>query len=184
MSLTPSMLPLGTKAPSFRRCNTISDKMIELYPYTSNHPFIVAFICNHCPYVMHILDRLVEVGNIYQAKGIKFIAISTNDIAEYPQDAPEKMKLLAESKGFKFPYCYDESQDIAKAYHAACTLDFYLFNQDKLLVYRGQFDSSRPNNEIEVTGKSLVNAMDNLLDSKPIDAQQTQSMGCNIKWKI
>ena len=129
------------------------------------------------------MHKFSEVANTYEQRGIKHIAISANDVVSHPADSADHMKSLAEQKGFVFPYCYDESQKIAKAYDAACTPDFYLFNQDKLLVYRGQFDSSRPNNEIPVTGKSLINAMNNLLNNKPIDQQQTQSMGCNIKWK-
>lgn len=184
MSLTSSnMLPLGTQAPEFSLQNTVDRNQIDLYTHVNKHPFVIAFICNHCPYVIHIIDKFVEVANTYEQKGIKHIAISANDVVSHPADSSDHMKSLAEQKGFVFPYCYDESQKIAKAYDAACTPDFYLFNQDKLLVYRGQFDSSRPNNEIPVTGKSLINAMNNSLNNKPIDQQQTQSMGCNIKWK-
>ena len=184
MSLTLSnMLPLGTQAPKFKLKNTVDNNQIDLYTHVNKRHFVIAFICNHCPYVTHIVDKFVEVANHYNKKEIKFIAISANDVVSHPADSPENMRSLARKKYFEFPYCYDESQEIAKAYDTACTPDFYLFNKNKLLVYRGQFDSSRPSNATPVTGRSLINAMNSLLSDKLIDQEQTQSMGCNIKWK-
>ena len=141
------------------------------------------FICNHCPFVIHVNPTIVSLAKDYQKKGIAFIAISSNDVVNYPQDGPELMKENAQKEGYSFPYLYDESQAVAKAYDAACTPDFYLFNADSHLVYRGQLDDSRPGNGIPVTGKDLMNAMDNLLSNKGIDDKQKPSIGCNIKWK-
>ncbi len=183
MGLTPSnMLPLGTDAPDFNLVNTIDDQMISPTTYAANKPFVVAFIYNHCPFVVHIMDQFTAIANTYQKRGIAFIAISANDISTHPDDAPEHMRTLALAKQFEFPYCYDADQSVAKAYDAACTPDFYLFDQAHKLVYRGRFDDATPNNAVAVTGQDLCQAMDALLDNQPISPEQTASIGCNIKW--
>lgn len=184
MALTPSkMLPLGTQAPDFNLPDTISGKMISLQQLKSNIGTVVMFICNHCPYVKHIQTELVNIANKYQAKGIQFVAISSNDVLNYPDDSPDLMQKEAKAHGYAFPYLYDESQSVAKAYQAACTPDFYLFDRDLHCVYRGRFDASTPGNNIPVTGKDLSAAMDSLLQNKPIITDQMPSIGCNIKWK-
>lgn len=185
MALTPStMLPLGTKAPEFSLRDTISGKIFSLRDFNSDKGTVVMFICNHCPYVLHIQDKLIELANDYQKKGIRFVAISSNDAENYPQDGPDKMKEHAIKNHFCFPYLYDETQEIAKAYHAACTPDLYLFDENLKCVYRGRFDDTSPGRkEGDVSGCDLKNAMDNLISKKPIDQHQFPSMGCNIKWK-
>lgn len=184
MSRTLSnLLPLGSKALEFKLKNITDEEEINLFSYTRGYPFVIAFICNHCPYVLHILDKLVEVGNHYSKNGVPFICISSNDPISYPKDSPEEMKFFAIKNNFQFPYCYDEKQDVAKGYNAACTPDIYLFNHKKTLVYHGQFDNSRPSNKIRVTGKNLVDAINCLIYSKPINQDQQRSIGCNIKWK-
>jgi len=141
------------------------------------------FICNHCPFVKHVNEGLVELANDYILKGISFIAISSNDVVNFPEDSPEKMKNEAKSLGYPFPYLYDESQEVARAYDAACTPDFFIYDKDLKLVYRGQLDDSRPKNGIPVTGKDIRAALDSLLQSKPVSEEQKPSIGCNIKWK-
>jgi len=184
MALTPSnMLPLGTKAPAFTLPDTISQTNLSLHDLQSGKATVIMFICNHCPFVKHIQQHISEVAHNYTAKGIQFIAISANDINTHPTDAPEKMHELAKALDFCFPYLYDESQAVARAYQAACTPDFYVFDKDLLLVYRGQFDDSRPNNQIPVTGKDITNALDHLLAGQPVPTEQKASIGCNIKWK-
>lgn len=187
MVLTASnMLALGTQAPDFSLPDTVSDAIVDIDQIKSAKPkgLVVMFICNHCPYVKHIIDPLVEIANDYMHKGIYFVAISSNDADNYPDDSPEKMQELAEEKGFSFPYLYDETQEVAHAYHAACTPDIYLFDSAFELVYRGQFDDSRPGNHLPVTGKSLIDAMTALMEGRSIDSiHQKPSMGCNIKWK-
>ncbi len=178
-----NMLPLGTKAPKFNLYDTISSSNISLETLNIDKGLVVLFICNHCPYVIHLNSKLVEVANEYQAKGFKFIAISSNDAMTYPQDGPAEMALLAKQEAYSFPYLYDETQQTAKAYQAACTPDIYLFNQELLLQYRGQFDDSRPGNDEPITGSDLKMAMDQLLNSNKIDSTQKPSLGCNIKWK-
>lgn len=183
MSLTPSnMLPLGTQAPQFTLINTVSNKMVSLENLKGKTGTVIAFICNHCPFVVHINPELSKVAKDYQTKGINFIAISSNDVSNYPQDAPHLMKQKAQHEGYTFPYLYDETQEVAKAYDAACTPDFYLFNTAKNLVYRGQLDDSRPGNKIPLSGVDLRNAIDALFEGKEIDTQQKPSIGCNIKW--
>jgi thiol-disulfide isomerase/thioredoxin len=142
------------------------------------------FLCNHCPYVLHVNSALVKLVKEYQTKGVSFIGISSNDVVNYPQDSPDKMKIHAKDEGYTFPYLYDESQDVAKAYDAACTPDFYVFDKNLELVYRGQMDDSRPGLGIPVTGKDLREALDAVLSGKPVPAIQKPSMGCNIKWKF
>jgi len=184
MVATPSsMLELGTTAPGFSLPDTISGKMLSLDMLKSDKATVVMFICNHCPFVQHVNQGLVELATEYQEKGISFIAISSNDIQSYPEDSPGKMAVYAARLGYPFPYLYDEDQDVAKAYHAACTPDFFIFDQDLKLVYRGQLDDSRPGNEIPVTGVDIRSALDNLLAGEPVNPDQKPSMGCSIKWK-
>ena len=185
MAVTPSsMLPLGTIAPDFSLENTIDQRQVSLQQVKGPKGTVVMFICNHCPYVIHILDKVLEVVKHYQAQGINFIAISANDIENYPQDAPDKMQQLAQQKQFSFPYLYDETQEVAKAYQAACTPDLFVFDKDLKCVYRGRFDGATPGNGVAVTGDDLKAALDNLLKGATIDSEQRPSMGCNIKWKV
>lgn len=184
MARTPSnMLPLETKAPEFELLDTVSDKILSLQQVKGEKGTVVMFICNHCPFVIHVNPEVSIIAKEYQAKGIGFAAISSNDVANYPQDAPHLMKLKASEEDYTFPYLYDETQKVAKAYDAACTPDFYLFDANLKLVYRGQLDDSRPGNGIPLTGKDLKTAMDALLDGKPVSEEQKPSLGCNIKWK-
>jgi peroxiredoxin len=184
MSQTPSsMLPLGTQAPAFTLPDAVSGKRKSLDALKGPKGTVVMFICNHCPYVKHVNAELVRVARDYQRRGIGFVAISSNDVAHYPEDAPDKMRAAAHTHGYPFPYLYDETQDVARAYQAACTPDFYLFDAGLALVYRGQFDDSRPKGGRGATGKDLREAMDALIDGRPVDANQKPSVGCNIKWK-
>jgi|ERR1043165_6014148 thiol-disulfide isomerase/thioredoxin len=184
MALTPSnMIDLETKAPDFKLLDTVTGKPYDLKETKDSKATVIMFICNHCPYVKHVILELVKLARDYQPKGIAFIAINANDAIAYPEDAPKKMTQLAKQLGFSFPYLYDETQSIAKAYQAACTPDFFIFNKDLLCVYRGQLDGSRPGNKIPVTGKDIRSALDNILQGKPVSPQQEPSMGCNIKWK-
>ncbi len=184
MSRTPSnMLPLGTSAADFRLLDTVTQKMRSLDELKGARGTVIFFICNHCPFVMHVNKELVRVANEYASKGISFIAISSNDVAHYPQDGPELMKKTALDLGYPFPYLYDETQEVAKAYDAACTPDTYLFDQNLDLVYRGQLDDSRPGNGLPVTGSDLRNALNHLINKKGILDHQKPSIGCNIKWK-
>lgn len=184
MAVTPStMIPLGTKAPNFTLPDVVSGKEMSLQEVSGEKGTLIMFICNHCPFVIHYNEKLVEMANEYQHKGIKFVAISSNDVANYPQDSPEKMKLVAEKEGYGFPYLYDESQQVAKAYQAECTPDFFLFNSELKCVYRGQLDGSSPRNGKPITGKNLSDALDSLLSGKHISENQQPSIGCNIKWK-
>lgn len=184
MALTAStMLALGTKAPDFQLPDAVSGEMISLATFSDRKALLVMFICQHCPFVKHIQAELAQLGKDYQAQSVGIIAISANDIANYPNDAPEKLKEMAVELGFTFPFCYDESQETAKAYTAACTPDFFLFDANRQLVYRGQLDESRPTNGIAVTGKDLRSAIDAVLADKPLTQDQKPSIGCNIKWK-
>jgi thiol-disulfide isomerase/thioredoxin len=183
MSLTPStMLPLGTSAPSFSLKDT-TGRTSSSDDFKNAKALLVAFICNHCPYVKHIRAGLASLGKDYQPKGVAIVAINSNDAKNYPDDSPSKMVEEVKIAGYTFPYLYDESQDIAKAYHAACTPDFFLFDGGRKLVYRGQLDDSRPGNGIPVTGKDLRDALDAILAGKPVSEKQKPSVGCNIKWK-
>ncbi len=177
------MMPLGTQAPDFNLLNVVSGQLNSLHELQSNKATVIAFICNHCPYVKHIQAALVAVANSYQAKGIHFIAISSNDAEHYPQDGPAEMKKDAERLAYPFPYLFDETQAVAKAYQAACTPDFYIFDHDLHCVYRGRFDDSSPGNDIAVSAKDLKNALDCILNGMPVSTEQKPSMGCNIKWK-
>ncbi|MGF1637951.1 MAG: thioredoxin family protein [Cyclobacteriaceae bacterium] len=184
MARTPSnMMPLGTKAPDFTLYDTVSDSMKSLKTLQSNVATVIMFICNHCPFVKHVDDELVRLAREYQAKGISFIAISSNDVENYPDDAPEKMREKAKELGYPFPYLFDETQEVAKAYDAACTPDFYVFDKEMKCCYRGQLDDSRPKSDTPVTGKDLRAALDNILAGKPVSKEQVPSLGCNIKWK-
>nr|WP_298999595.1 thioredoxin family protein [uncultured Allomuricauda sp.] len=184
MARTPSnMLPLGTKAPDFELMDTITDTLVSLETAKGEKGTVVMFICNHCPFVIHVNPEISRLGLEYQKTGIRFVAISSNDVENYPQDAPDLMKIKAKEEHYSFPYLYDKTQEIAKAYHAACTPDFYLFDNTLQLVYRGQLDDSRPGNGLPVTGRDLRKAMDDLLKGNPIDELQKPSIGCNIKWK-
>ena len=184
MAATPSnMLPLGFIAPSFSLYDTISGKEQTLDSLISEKATVIMFISNHCPFVKHVNDQLVKLANDYFPKGISFIAIGSNDVLNYPEDSPEKMKEYAQRLKYPFPYLYDESQEIAKAYDAACTPDFYIFDKDKKCVYRGQLDDSRPGNGKPVTGKDIREALDAILNNTTINPDQRPSIGCNIKWK-
>ncbi|KAB1067066.1 thioredoxin family protein [Tamlana haliotis] len=184
MADTPSnMLPLGTTAPYFELLDTISQKNLNLNDLKGDRGTVIMFICNHCPFVIHINKEIVALANAYAEKGIGFIAISSNDAVKYPQDGPEKMILHAKNENYPFPYLYDESQSVAKAYDAACTPDFYLFDGDLKLTYRGQLDDSRPGNGKPVTGHDLRQALDCLIDAKENTTTQKPSIGCSIKWK-
>jgi peroxiredoxin len=183
MSLTPStMLPLGTGVADFRLPDT-SGKIVALADFKTAPALLVLFICNHCPYVKLIRHGLADLGREYQKRGAAIVAISSNDAKNYPDDGPEKMKQEAAAAGFVFPYLYDESQSVARAYHAACTPDIFLFDKDRKLAYRGQFDDSRPGNGRPVTGRDLRAALDAVLQGRPAPEPQIPSVGCNIKWK-
>jgi len=184
MAQTPSnMIPLGTVAPSFNLLNTVNNEYADLQKLKGSKGTIIMFICNHCPFVVHVNSELVVIANYYSEKGLSFIAISSNDAETYPQDGPKQMKIHAQEVGYPFPYLYDESQDIARAYDAACTPDLYVFDNELKLVYRGQLDGSRPGNGIPVTGNDLRFALDCLLNNEENIAQQKPSIGCNIKWR-
>ena len=176
-----TMLPLGSDAPAFSLPN-VDDSKVSLSDF-SGEPLLVIFMCNHCPFVIHLREELAAFANEYQSKGLKIVGISSNDVEKYPQDGPDKMKEEATSAGYTFPYLYDESQDVAKAYRAACTPDFFLFDKEHNLVYRGQYDDSRPQSGIPVTGADLKAACDAVLSGKPVTEDQKPSIGCNIKWK-
>jgi len=176
------MLALGTSAPDFSLPDT-KGKIVSLCDFAEAPALLVVFMCNHCPFVKHILSVLVELIKEYQAKGVAVVWINSNDVANFPEDRPEMMAKVAKKAGFTFPYLYDETQEVAKAYHAACTPDFFLFNKERKLVYRGQMDDSRPGNNIPITGLDLIKAMDAILAGRHVSGEQKPSMGCNIKWK-
>ncbi|MFH6602017.1 thioredoxin family protein [Maribacter algicola] len=183
MARTPSnMLLLGTIAPDFNLLDTVTDEFSSLQSLKGNKGTVIMFICNHCPFVKHVNPEISQMAREYRSTGINFIAISSNDIINYPQDAPDLMRQVAEKESYGFPYLFDADQEIAKKYDAACTPDFYLFDSRLKLVYRGQLDDSRPGNGIPVTGTDLRNAMDALLAGDEIDPNQKPSIGCNIKW--
>jgi thiol-disulfide isomerase/thioredoxin len=178
-----NMIPLGSVASEFNLLNPITGNYQSLSDFKSPIATVIAFICNHCPYVIHINPKFVEIAGVYSAKGISFIGINSNDAVKYPADSPEKMIIHVKEAGYNFPYLYDETQEVAKSYSAACTPDIYVFDKDLQLVYRGQFDSSRPGNNIPVTGEDLSNALDLLIEGKKVPENQIPSIGCNIKWK-
>lgn len=178
-----NMLALGTVAPEFSLLDTVSQKTMNLHGLNGSKGTVIMFICNHCPFVIHVNPEITRLAIDYENMGIRFIAISSNDVENYPEDAPHFMRLKAKAENYTFPYLYDEHQEVAKDYNAACTPDFYLFNGELKLVYRGQLDDSRPGNKLPLNGKDLRNALDNLLSGKKIDSNQKPSIGCNIKWK-
>jgi thiol-disulfide isomerase/thioredoxin len=161
----------------------VSGKTIRLHDIASDKATVIMFICNHCPYVIHVNPEIVRVAHDYMPKGVAFVAISSNDVDNYPQDGPDEMKVTAEREGYPFPYLYDESQNVARAYEAACTPDFYVFDKDLKLVYRGRLDDARPKNDNPLTGRDLRAALDAVLAERPVDEKQYPSGGCNIKWK-
>ncbi|SCX88120.1 Peroxiredoxin [Nonlabens sp. Hel1_33_55] len=184
MALTPStMLPLGTKAPEFDLLDTVSGNRFNFQDIKGEKGTVVMFICNHCPFVIHVNEELVRLANDYRVTGFGFVAISSNDVGAYNQDGPRYMSRVADRNDYPFPYLYDETQEIAKAYDAACTPDFYVFDSEDELVYRGQLDDSRPKNGIPLTGRSIREALDALLGNKEVPKNQKPSMGCGIKWK-
>jgi peroxiredoxin len=182
MVLTPStMLPLGTKAPNFSLPN-VDGKTVSLTDCEGAKALLVVFMCNHCPYVIHVAPELARLAKEYQAKGVAVVGINSNDASTHPADSPEQMIHEVENRGYTFPYLYDETQEVAKAYRAACTPDFYVFDADHRLVYRGQLDGSRPNSATPLSGKDLRAALDAVLGGHPVSADQKPSIGCNIKW--
>ena len=184
MALTPSnMLPFGTVAPDFSLVDTVTKDTYSLQQLRGEKGTVIMFIYNHCPYVKYVNEELIRVCNDYRVTGFSFVAISSNDVSKYPEDGPDAMYRHAQKEGYNFPYLYDETQEVAKAYDAACTPDFYLFDSELKLVYRGQLDNSRPGNSIPLNGRDLREAMDNILNNHPQRKDQKPSMGCNIKWK-
>jgi peroxiredoxin len=176
------MLPLGTRAPDFRLPDT-SGKVVSLSDFSAASALLVVFMCNHCPYVIHLRPALAQLGRDYLPRGVAMVGINANDVDHYPADSPARMAEEARSAGYTFPYLYDATQAVAKAYRAACTPDFFLFDREQRLVYRGQFDDSRPGNSIPVTGRDLRAALDAVLAGRPAGSAQKPSIGCNIKWK-
>jgi len=184
MVATPStMLPLGTPIPEFALENAVDGHTVGSSDLRGSAGTVVMFICNHCPFVKHVMEEIGYLANDYGSHGIAFAAINSNDVKQYPDDAPMLMKELAESQGWEFPFLFDESQDVAKAFKAACTPDFFVFDEEQKLVYRGQLDDSRPEGEVPVTGNDLRAALDALLAGQPVPEDQKPSLGCNIKWK-
>lgn len=184
MALTPSkMLEIDTEAPNFSLPDVVSGKIFQLEDFKEKKVLLVMFICNHCPYVLHVNEALVRLGQDYLSKSVGIVAISSNNVEKYPQDSPEKMKQIAIELGYSFPYLYDESQAVAKAYDAACTPDFYVFDAERKLKYRGRLCPSRPNSDVPVTGEDLRAAIDAVLKDTKVNPIQYPSMGCNIKWK-
>jgi len=181
---TPStMLPLGTSAPDFELLDVTADGLVSRDDFAERPALLVMFICNHCPYVLHVIDEIAALGREYGARGVAVVAISSNDVGSHPQDGPEPMAVFASERDFAFPYLYDETQSVAQAYHAACTPDLFLFDASRQLVYRGQLDGSRPSNDVPVDGRDLRAALDATLAGEPISEPQLPSLGCNIKWK-
>lgn len=176
-------LALGTTAPAFNLPDTVSGKMLSLESLRSDKATVIMFLCNHCPYVKHVNPEVVRVSNEYTPKGISFIGISSNDVAQFPEDGPEQMKKAAATLGYTFPYLYDETQDVARAYDAVCTPDFYVFDKKLLLIYHGQIDDSRASGHLPLTGKDLRTVLDCILNGEPVSEFQRPSIGCSIKWK-
>jgi peroxiredoxin len=178
-----TMLPLGTQAPDFRLADAVSGKAVARDDFAAAPALLVMFVCNHCPFVKHVQPGLARMARELQARGVAVVAINSNDVESHPDDAPPQMKREAQAAGYSFPYLFDESQAVAKAYRAACTPDFFLFDRQRKLAYRGQMDGSRPGNDVPVTGADLRAAVEALLAGKPVSANQRASLGCNIKWK-
>lgn len=184
MAATPStMLALGTEIPNFTLRNSVDERMVSPADFRDRRALLVMFICNHCPFVRHVKHELARLAQTYLPQGVGFLAINSNDVGAYPQDGPEHMRALALEEGWEFPFVLDETQEVAKAFNAACTPDFFLFDGNHRLVYRGQLDDSRPGNDIPVDGRDLRAALDAVLADKPIPSDQHPSVGCNIKWK-
>ncbi|MFQ5554523.1 MAG: thioredoxin family protein [Acidimicrobiia bacterium] len=183
VAVTSSMLALGTRAPDFSLPDTVTGDTVSLADFAAMRAVLVMFICNHCPYVKHVRQGLADLGHDYEASDIGIIAISSNDVGDFPEDGPVEMAREAEEAGYRFPYLYDESQRVARAYGAMCTPDFFLFDADRTLAYRGRLDGSRPNTEVPVTGGELRAAIDAVLAGEPVPGEQHPSMGCSIKWK-
>ena len=183
MAVESMMLPLGTNAPPFELSDVTSGRMYNLDSFAGKSALLVMFICQHCPYVRHVEDEIAKLGRDYAKSGLGVVAISSNDPGSYPDDAPDRLKEMAQRLGFQFPLCFDEAQDVAKAYRAACTPDFYLFDQERRLIYRGQLDDSRPGTNRPVNGRDLRTAIDAVLVGKPVPSTQRASIGCSIKWK-
>jgi peroxiredoxin len=183
MAVTSTMLPLGTQAPDFSLADVVSGRTVSLRDFDDATALLVMFICRHCPYVAHVRPAIAALAREHVSSGLGIVAISANDPATYPEDAPEGLAAEAIEAGYTFPYLFDETQEVAKAYTAACTPDFFLFDRDRQLVYRGQFDSSRPRNGVPVTGEDLRAAIDAVLDRRPVSREQHPSVGCSIKWR-
>jgi thiol-disulfide isomerase/thioredoxin len=183
MAATSTMLPLGTRAPDFSLADVVSGRTVTLHDFGDATALLVMFICRHCPYVAHVRPAIASLAREHVGSDLGIVAISANDPFAYPEDAPEGLAAEAVEAGYTFPYLFDETQDTAKAYTAACTPDFFLFDRDRKLVYRGQFDSSRPANGVPVTGEDLLTAIDALLEGRPIPQEQRPSVGCSIKWR-
>lgn len=180
---TSTMLALGTAAPDFQLPDVVSGETISLATFSGSKALLLMFICQHCPFVKHVQSELAKIGHDYRDRPLGIVAISANDVANYPDDSPQKLKQMAQELNFNFPVCYDESQAVSKSYTAACTPDFFLFDAANKLVYRGQLDDSRPSNGIPLTGQDLRQAIDAVLQDRAIDFEQKPSIGCNIKWK-
>lgn len=183
MAVSSNMLALGTPAPPFALHDVVSGQLYSLASFTGKTGLLVMFLCRHCPYVVHVQDELARIGRDYAGHPLGIVAVSSNDPTAYPDDAPPKLKEMAECLGFTFPFCYDDTQEMAKAYRAACTPDFFLFDRERRLVYRGQLDDSRPGNGKPVTGRDLRAAIDAVLAEAPVTPDQKPSLGCSIKWK-
>jgi peroxiredoxin len=183
MAIASVMLSLGTPAPPFALRDVVSGQICSLDSFTGKTALLVMFLCRHCPYVMHVEQGIATIGQDYRDTGLGIVGISSNDPVQYPDDAPPRLKEMAERLGFTFPFCFDETQEVAKAYKAACTPDFYLFDQERRLVYRGQLDDSRPGSNKPVTGRDLRAAIDAVLSGRPVNSNQKASVGCSIKWK-
>lgn len=183
MAMTSAMLPIGTTAPPFDLLDVVTGQRYSLDSFATRTGLLVMFICRHCPYVVHVEQELARLGHDYQETNLGIIAISSNDAKNYPDDAPPKLKEMAIRLGFTFPFCHDETQEVAKAYRAACTPEFYLFDRDRRLAYHGQLDDSRPGNHKPITGRDLRTAIQAVLSGKPIEGNQRPSIGCSIKWK-
>ncbi|MCS6911802.1 MAG: thioredoxin family protein [Myxococcales bacterium] len=184
MAATPSiMVPLGSQAPDFNLPDVVSGRQVALSDLKDAPALLVMFICNHCPYVKHVQRELASLCREYQARGVAVVAINSNDASAYPEDGPGPMAEEARRLNYTFPYLYDETQEVARAYQAACTPDFFVYDQNRRLVYRGQMDDSRPGNGVPVTGRDLRAALDAVLAGKPVPTEQRPSLGCNIKWK-
>lgn len=177
------MLALGTPLPDFQLPDVVSGKLVDTRQLSGKKALLVMFICRHCPYVKHVQTGIAQLGRDYSHKPVAIVAVSSNDAVSYPQDAPDSLREMAGELGFTFPFCHDETQDVARSFSAVCTPEFYVFDQNRRLAYRGQFDNSRRNSDIPVTGSNVRNALDALLNDEPVNQDQRPSIGCNIKWK-